>query len=319
MTFYDLSYIDLEDSWKPPSSSSGSEKDIPQQIEEETSVGKRRYRKKRPLPKRLLKKRNRQAAVGKSVRPNPCLNKRCGNSCADKFSEDDRLIIFENYWGMGCTKRQKDFLLSCAKAKPIGRKRATSNIRQISYDYFINFKGQNIKICQQFLLKTLDISQMTLRYTIENANKILNTTQKDKRTPLPHNKSDPEKVCYLKSFIEMLPAVPSHYCRNKSTKLYLPQELQNVTNLYKLYIDHLKERNLDSSILSKRVFRTVFKTDFNIGFHLPKNDKCIFCKKYKNLPPESKTVFEQTTAFNCLHWVDFSVLINVKLIRINVK
>lgn len=291
-------YIDSEDSWKPASSSSDSDEDeSAQQIEEETSVGKRGYRKIKPLPKRLLLKKNRRAAVGKSVQPNPCINKRCGNSCASKFTEDDRTCILENYWGLGCDKRQKDFLLSCAKQKPIGRKRASSNIRKTSYDYFIIYNGQSIKVCQQFLLKTLNISQMSLRYTIENANKILNTTREGTGTRHPHNKAGEVEVAQLKSFIEMLPAVPSHYCRNKSTKVYLPQEFQNLSFLYTLYVEHLKEKNLESSVLSKRVFRNIFKTDFNIGFHLPKKDKCSFCEKYKNLPSENKPIFEQTTEY----------------------
>lgn len=96
--------IDSEDSWKPASSSSDSDEDeSAQKIDEETSVGKRGYRKIKPIPKRLLSKKNRN--VGKSVQPNLCMNKRCGNSCANKLTEDDRNNILENYWGLGCDKR----------------------------------------------------------------------------------------------------------------------------------------------------------------------------------------------------------------------
>ncbi|CAG9793858.1 unnamed protein product [Diatraea saccharalis] len=293
-----IACIDSEDSWKPASSSSDSDDDKSvQTIEEETSVGKKGYRKIKPLPKRLLAKKNRNAAVGKSMQPNPCMNKKCGNSCANKFTEDDRNNIFENYWGLGCDKRQKDFLLSCAKEKPIGRKRSSSNIRKISYDYFISYNGQKVKVCQQFLLKTLNISQMSMRYTIENANKTLNTTRDGRRTSRPHNKSDEVEVAQLKLFIEMLPAVPSHYCRNKSTKVYLPQEFQNISFLYLQYVNYVKENNPESSVLSKRVFRNIFKKDFNIGFHLPKKDKCAFCEKCKNLSPEHKIIFEQTPEY----------------------
>ncbi|CAG9787177.1 unnamed protein product [Diatraea saccharalis] len=138
-----IACIDSEDSWKPASSSSDSDDDKSvQTIEEETSVGKKGYRKIKPLPKRLLAKKI-VTAVGKSMQPNPCMNKKCGNSCANKFTEDDRNNVFENYWGLGCDKRQKDYLLSCAKEKPIGRKRSSSNIRKISYDYFISYNGQN--------------------------------------------------------------------------------------------------------------------------------------------------------------------------------
>ncbi|CAG4983965.1 unnamed protein product [Parnassius apollo] len=105
-----ITSIDSEDTWKPASSSSDSDEDKSvQTIEEETSVGKRGYRKIKPLPKRLLAKKNRKAAVGKSIQPNPCMNKKRGNSCANKFTQDDRNNIFESYWGLGCDKRQKRF------------------------------------------------------------------------------------------------------------------------------------------------------------------------------------------------------------------
>lgn len=59
----------------------------------------------------------------------------------------------------------------------------------------------------------------------------------------------------------------------------------------------MKENNPESSVLSKRVFRNIFKRDFNIGFHLPKKDKCAFCEKFKNLSSENKIIFEQTPEY----------------------
>ncbi|XP_039967788.1 uncharacterized protein LOC120779524 [Bactrocera tryoni] len=79
-------------------------------IEEETCVGKRGYRNKRILPKRLQNKKQRDT----SVQPNPCINKKCGNLCDDKFTESDRLAINEHFWGFGNKIRQKDWLLSYA-------------------------------------------------------------------------------------------------------------------------------------------------------------------------------------------------------------
>lgn len=40
----------------------------------------------------------------------------------------------------------------------------------------------------------------------------------------PPNKYNESIIQGVKQFIEKLPAVESHYCRNKGNKLYLPSE-----------------------------------------------------------------------------------------------
>lgn len=54
---------------------------------------------------------------------------------------------------------------------------------------------------------------------------------------------------------------------------------------------------MEALLLSKRVFRSIFNTDYNTGFHLPKKDKCGFCEKCKNLPAESRHNFQQTAEY----------------------
>ncbi|CAG4943974.1 unnamed protein product [Parnassius apollo] len=65
------------------------------------------------------------------------------------------------------------------------------------------------------------------------------------------------------------------------------KSVQTVEEETSVVCNHVKENNPESSVLSKRVFRNIFKRDFNIGLHLPKKDKCGFCEKCKNLPPEN--------------------------------
>lgn len=151
----------------------------------------------------------------------------------------------------------------------------------------INFKNIYFKVCQQFLLKTLHISQTRL-VSARNQSNVTNIRTDKKKSTAPHNKSDPSKVNILKNFIEQLPAVPSHYCRNKSKKMYLPQEFRNIKGLYDVYKQHLKNKDKESDILSLRVFRHIFKNCFHIGFHLPKKDKCVLCEKYNNLDREQQ-------------------------------
>lgn len=63
--------------------------------------------------------------------------------------------------------------------------------------------------------------------------------------PEPPNKTKKPTIDAVNKLIKNLPAVPSHYCRQDSSKVYLPQEYKNVTNLYKLYKQHYVDQGVD--------------------------------------------------------------------------
>uniref|UniRef100_A0A6P7GVK6 Uncharacterized protein LOC114347251 n=1 Tax=Diabrotica virgifera virgifera TaxID=50390 RepID=A0A6P7GVK6_DIAVI len=199
---------------------------------------------------------------------------------------------------MASSQRQRDWILSCMVETPIKRKKAESTRRSKTMEYYIPYNNQKVKVCQQFLIKTLNVSQMTLRYTKENAlmNNIAKQDQRGKRSP--KNKFLSSQVSLVKEYIKQLPAVPSHYCRNKSNKLYLPAEFENVTNLYRLYKKYLVDSERLTEIVSLSKFRKIFRSDFHIGFHLPKKDKCNVCEKIKYLPSIKQEEEKKTESFN---------------------
>lgn len=84
----------------------------------------------------------------------------------------------------------------------------------------------------------------------------------------------------LDEFIQKLPAVSSHYCRASSVKKYLPAEFQNILRVYKMYTEYCKTH--EYSAVFKYIFRNVFTKKYNLGFHLPKKDKCWLCTTYEN-------------------------------------
>ena len=75
----------------------------------------------------------------------------------------------------------------------------------------------------------------------------------------------------VKDFLKSLPGRESHYSRNKSRKLYLPFELKNLKNVWKMYAK--KHPNLP---VAYEYFRNIFKLNFNLGFGSPKTDACSF-------------------------------------------
>lgn len=78
-------------------------------------------------------------------------------------------------------------------------------------------------MCQQFLLKTLKITQSYLKHTDSNKTNLL-TAKQDKRgkNNMPSNKTPVNKLKIVDQFIKSLPAVPSHYCRASTSKKFLP-------------------------------------------------------------------------------------------------
>lgn len=119
-----------------------------------------------------------------------------------------------------------------------------------------------------------------LSYTVNNKLPI-NVSTIDKRGKnSPPNKNDSTTMKQLDNFIQKLSAVSSHYCRASTVKKYLPAEFQNILRLYSIYKDHCQTNG--HSAVSKYIFRNVFTKKYNIGFHLPKKDKCRICIMYEN-------------------------------------
>lgn len=152
----------------------------------------------------------------------------------------------------------------------VKRKRSKdSAYRAHTYRYFINDGEGRRQICKKNILKTLCISPKYVSYTLANANYGL--SKEDNRGKcVPKNKTPQTVRQSAIDFIKDLPVLPSHYCRKDSTRLYLPTELKNLKNLYRIYKESKTSQGMD--VVGEKVFRDIFNKDFNIGFHVPKKD-----------------------------------------------
>lgn len=94
------------------------------------------------------------------MKPNPCLDKKCENSCST-ITEAQRLVIFNKYWKELDSCRKRDYLSSCMEMQDVKRNYGPrSNKRLCSYNYFVAV-DDNIqkKICRQFLLNNFHIAE----------------------------------------------------------------------------------------------------------------------------------------------------------------
>lgn len=258
-------------------------------------VNKRKHRKQARDSGKEYVKKDGSISKAREIRPNPCVNKNCGHKCGE-ISESKRQGLFDHFWAL-TAERKKDWLVAMSTKAEVKRKRNKNSVyRENTYNYFINDGEGRRKVCLQFILKTLDITQRYVYYTLSNAQMGLAKCEARGKI-VPKNKTPEDVKMSAVNFIKSLPALPSHYCRKDSTRLYLPTEMKNIKNLYRLYKQDYVNKGMD--VVSEKVFRKIFNKDFNIGFHVPKKDKCIKCLKYEGkdkTEPEIKSHLEEKDA-----------------------
>ncbi|BES91360.1 Hypothetical protein NTJ_04168 [Nesidiocoris tenuis] len=138
-------------------------------------------------------------------------------------------------------------------------------------------------------LQTLGIKKWTVRYWIcgDSFPGCLEDLDETTATGMAQNKSitkPSRKLKRKKDFLDMLPKLPSNYCRQTSSRQYLEPI---IPNLYRLYVDHCKKSKKKESSgknqelpLSSSGFRRIYDS-MNIPLYQPKKDKCDTCCEFE--------------------------------------
>lgn len=213
---------------------------------------------------------------GKCMQPNPCSDGKCSNKCSERFTEDERQQLFKQYWNLPNSSKQRDWILSCVAQVQNKRRWTCDKARQRETRcYSFPSKGKRINVCFKFFLKTLNISAKTVRYAWENKTDISSAKPDERGKKEPANKTPTSVTQNIHTFIQKLPAMPSHYCRSSSTKTYIPTEYKSLENVYRLYKKECQDKEV--TFAKAGVFKNVWKENYNIGIHIPKKDKCAIC------------------------------------------
>ena len=99
----------------------------------------------------------------------------------------------------------------------------------------------------------------------------------------PSNKLDAEDIKFANNHIDSFPKVPSHWCRQDTTKVYLETAL-NKEKMYDLYKQNCSENNKNP--IGKTSYKELI-LEKNIGFHKPRKEQCQ-CNKYEQLTEEEQ-------------------------------
>ena len=227
----------------------------------------------------------------------PCSKISCARSKAfncNKFSEDDRTTIFNQFWSSANKELQNLFIRSLVDVKPKVRSTALvpeNSSRKNSRVYKLKKDGATERVCKTTFLNTLGISQRKVEVVFEDNPGIVGTAIGDV-TPKPRNprpsrgfKWDEDDQKVLVDFFNDIPKAPSHYCRKDSSKVYLTKIVTTMAKLFQIY------QSRCAALGRKHFSYWKFSEYFNEkGFSLfkRKKDECNTCVAY-----EEKNVSEE--------------------------
>ena len=176
---------------------------------------------------------------------------------------------------------QRSFLLSLINEEPC---KGDGHARSFKRHYYLKKGDKKVKVCKPFFEATLDVKPRVIQHLMEKA--------RDSPTPVsdlrgrhkPGNTLNKERVRYVKDHINSFPTVESHYCRSSTKRQYLARNL-SVQKMFELYKRRCAQDG--ETPVAVHMYRKIFNTGYNLGFHRPKKDQCTQCIKHKTLGPSA--------------------------------
>jgi hypothetical protein len=202
--------------------------------------------------------------------------------CSD-FNENDRAVLFKNFWSMDWAQR-KVYVAMSVKARTVS---STINPekdvhRKNTLVYCLTIGNEQKRVCKEMYLSTLNIGEWSVHSWAKNSTEGMHPA----RNANEHNVNASRQMSASKAFavdyLRTLPKMPSHYCRANSSKLYLEPVFDNMSHLYKQYCAKACEGFIGPALkpCSIKVFRDIFN-DLNLSLFNPKKDQCDLCCTYE--------------------------------------
>nr|CAI5857196.1 unnamed protein product [Callosobruchus analis] len=231
----------------------------------------------------------------------------CRQKCNDKFSEEERKQIFENYWQLGDVNRQRDFITKqvdmTEKARTRLRKQnGDSSDEEVeaeakrerkkvfSFKYTFYNRGKRTAVCKTFFLNTLGISAQVVKTVFQKMGST-GIVGEDRRGRVCKNSKLSDSVKQsVRDHINLFETVESHYCRKNTSKRFLPPTL-NVSKMYNMYLEYCEQSNIKPA--PECTYRVIFNTEFNFSFFIPKKDLCDICHRYDEGTAEARSEMEE--------------------------
>lgn len=204
----------------------------------------------------------------------------CRRKCNELFKDDDRKIIFEEYWSMGDYSKRVSYVMSLINLKQKMSERKKVDIsekqrkRTFFREYFLRINGEKKKNCCSCFLSTLGETKGFLNTVvakcISSKSGIPQNDLTGKREP--PNKHSEQDLKKAKDHILSIPSYESYYSRRDTSKRYLPSHF-TLSSLYEEY-----KQTTDTPI-GRPKYEAIFH-DLNLSIKKPKKNTCNKCDTF---------------------------------------
>ncbi|XP_039284294.1 uncharacterized protein LOC120351365 [Nilaparvata lugens] len=261
----------------------------------ETSPLPTRKRKRNELKwKSVIKKIKVNTGQSYKTKSNKCVPARavkgtcsvkCRIKCPSKITADQQIDINKAYWEQGDRDRQHNFIMMYTE-KLEQKSKLLKSIRNRSSNIAYYLSTNKVRVCKDFFLKTLDISEKVIRNCYKRVDEASGVLKKSKQGKHTKHCTEEELKEMVRKHISSFPKIEFHYLREKTKREFLDGSL-NIREMYRLFIESLKESEASKKV-SESMYRYIFNNEFNLSFFMPKKDLCAFCEKFKNADSEDK-------------------------------
>lgn len=213
--------------------------------------------------------------------------------------------MFDNFWKCSWEEKRTFCINMVSKQE---KKQETiaageSSRRNLSYTYHLKSGDVNFVVCKTMFLNTLGLNEWMVRNWLDSSNQV-NGLPKTKLKKIGSNEVATDEDQYeisprrsvlmrydhLNVWIDSLAKMPSHYCRQKTNRLYLEGPFNSKIDIYSAYLQKCVEDSIGNPF-SNSLFSTVMKKR-NLSIFQPRKDVCDKCSSYK-VKQVSETDYQQ--------------------------
>ncbi|KAG8193005.1 hypothetical protein JTE90_028125 [Oedothorax gibbosus] len=202
----------------------------------------------------------------------PC---KCRRECHTKITEEERRIIFEEFYKLTSEGQDQLIANTCEEMKKMRRRPrqdSTESKRVFTRKYFLNVNKVKLEVCQTMYLRTLAISLKKVRVIVDKKRMSrLSVLPPEKRGKHGnHPKISEQTKNQIRTHIISFSAYRSQYCPEKTTKKYLLSPDLSLAKMYRFYSEQCFRDGTPPAKLW--IYRKIFNDEFNFSFHPPKKD-----------------------------------------------
>lgn len=244
------------------------------------------------------------------------MGNRCGHNSIKKksdrtflcrlISENDRENLFNYFWNLPTWPEKKMYIKGLVSTRNIRKRRSrivstkskNKNVlkeqsgddtegeveqqkgpkKMEGHDIFLPKEdGEKVRVCRIFFLNTFCLGEDTFkRWVKREINKADDVEITICQPPRKTKKIADEQS--IKSWLELLPKVPSHYCRKSSKKVYVESVFNSKAQMHREYVKWCLEKQVKPASIT--LMKKILAKE-NIAIHRPRKDQCDICCSHK--------------------------------------